>query len=136
MLQLESFIFNPFAENTYVLYDDDVKECVIIDPGCSNKAEEDRLFGLIDSHRLKPLMVISTHGHVDHIIGNAAVKHRYGIKVAAHPDVADDFIQAKRQAVWLGFRPKGEVDVDQPDVSLRDSGIVKIGESTLEVIQQ
>lgn len=134
MLQLESFIFNPFAENTYVLYDDDVKECVIIDPGCSNKAEEDRLFGLIDSHRLKPLMVISTHGHVDHIIGNAAVKHRYGIKVAAHPDVADDFIQAKRQAVWLGFRPKGEVDVDQPDVSLRDSGIVKIGESTLEVI--
>ena len=132
MLQLESFIFNPFAENTYVLYDDDVKECVIIDPGCSNKAEEDRLFGLIDSHRLKPLMVINTHGHVDHIVGNVAVKKRYGIKVAAHPNVKNDFVQAKRHAAWLGFHL--ENDIDLPDLNVEDGQVIKVGDSTLEVI--
>ena len=88
MLKLEQLIFNPFSENTYILYDD-TKECVIIDPGCSNKGEEDRLFGFIDSHQLKPLMAINTHGHVDHIIGNEAVKKRYGIPVAAHPDTKE-----------------------------------------------
>ena len=133
MLKLEQFVFNPFAENTYVVYDD-TNECVIIDPGCSNAAEENQLFGFIDSHRLKPLMVIDTHGHIDHIIGNNAVAKRYGIPVAAHADVNEDITQAKRQAVWLGFRPQGNVDIDLPNHPLKDGEVIKVGESTLEVI--
>ena len=134
MLKLESFVFNPFAESTYVVYDDNTKECVILDPGCSNAGEENQLFGFIDSHCLKPLMIINTHGHIDHIIGNNAVKNRYGIKVVAHPDTHPDFVQAKRQAVWLGFRPQGEAHVDLPDLDLKDGEIIRVGESTLEVI--
>ena len=132
MLKLEQFVFNPFAENTYIVYDDTTLECVIIDAGCSNKAEEDQLLGFVDSHRLKPLMVVSTHGHVDHIIGNEAVKKRYGIKLAAHPDTQPDFIQAKRHGAWLGLSPNGEFPL--PDIDLKDGEIIKIGESTLEVI--
>ena len=131
MLLLESFVFNPFGENTYLIYDE-TKQCVIIDPGCSSPSEEDRLFGFIDSHQLKPLMVINTHGHVDHVVGNNVVKRRYGIPVAAHPDTHYDFTQAKRQAVWLGFQPVG--DIDQPDVDLEDDQEIKVGEGVLEVI--
>lgn len=131
MLQINSFVFNPFGENTYVIFDE-TKECVIIDPGCYTASEEDRLFGYIDQHQLKPLMVINTHGHVDHVVGNNAVKRRYGIKVAAHPGTHPDFTQAKRQAVWLGFQPVG--DIDLPDVDLQDDEVIKIGESSLEVI--
>lgn len=132
MLKLEQFVFNPFSENTYVVYDDNTKECVIIDAGCSNKAEGDQLLGFVDSHRLKPLMVVCTHGHVDHIIGNEAVKKRYGIKLAAHPDTQPDFIQAKRHGAWLGLSPNGEFPL--PDIDLKDGEIIKIGESTMEVI--
>ena len=132
MLQLESFVFNPFAENTYVVYDDHTKECVIIDPGCSNAGEENELFGFIDSHRLKPLMVISTHGHIDHIIGNGAVKKRYGIPVAAHSNVKNDYAHAKQQATWFGLSSEG--DFDMPDRDLEDGEVIKVGESTLEVI--
>jgi glyoxylase-like metal-dependent hydrolase (beta-lactamase superfamily II) len=131
MLILESFIFNPFGENTYIIYDE-TKQCVIIDPGCSSPSEEDRLFGFIDSHQLKLLMVINTHGHVDHVVGNNAVKRRYGVSVAAHPDTHFDFTQAKRQAVWLGFQPVG--DIDLPDVDLEDDQEIKVGEGVLEVI--
>ena len=131
MLKLESFVFNLFSENTYVLYDDTL-ECVIIDPGCSNAAEEDRLFGFIDSHRLKPLMVINTHGHIDHIVGNTAVKKRYGIKVAAHPDVKNDFLHSLHQVAL--FDLPFAADCDLPDVDLKDGEIIKVGESTLEVI--
>lgn len=134
MLQLEQFIFNPFSENTYVVYDDAAKECVIVDPGCSTPSEENQLFGFIDSQHLKPILIINTHGHVDHILGNNAVKNRYHIEVAAHPDTNDDITQAKRQAVWLGFRPQGEVNIDLPDRELKDDETIRIGGSTLEVI--
>lgn len=73
MLKLKTFVFNAFGENTYVVYDE-TKQCVIIDPGCSSTAEAEQLFSFIDSKGLKPLMVINTHGHIDHIMGNAAVK--------------------------------------------------------------
>ena len=132
MLQFESFVFNPFAENTYVVYDDEKKECVIIDPGCSNASEENELFGFIDSHRLKPLMIINTHGHIDHILGNAAVKKRYGIEVAAHPNVKNDFLRSRQQAAMFGLSFDGECEL--PDRDLEDGEIIKVGESTLEVI--
>lgn len=131
MLKLESLIFNPFSENTFIVYDE-TNECVIVDPGCTNAAEEDRLFGFIDSHQLKPLMVINTHGHVDHVVGNNAVKRRYGIKVAAHLDMHHDFIQAKRQAVWLGMQPEGDIDLS--DIDLQDDQEIKVGNGILEVI--
>ena len=132
MLKLEQFVFNPFAENTYVVYDENTKECVIIDPGCSNAGEENELFGFIDSHNLKPLMAINTHGHIDHIVGNIAVKKRYGIKVAAHPNVKNDFLRSRQQSAMFGMPLLG--DSDLPDVDLEDGEIIKVGESTLEVI--
>lgn len=132
MLKIYSFVFNPFAENTYVVYDETTKECVIIDPGCSTVGEENELFGFIDSHRLKPMMVISTHGHIDHIVGNAAVKRRYGIPVAAHPEVQGDMMRSRQQAAMFGMPLSDECEL--PDHSLKDGEIIKIGESTLEVI--
>lgn len=131
MLKLEQFVFNPFLENTYVVYDD-TKECVIIDPGCSNAGEENQLFGFIDSHRLKPLMVINTHGHIDHILGNTPVKKRYSIISAAHPDVKGDFQRSLRQSHFFGLPFNG--DCELPDRDLKDGEIIKVGESTLEVI--
>lgn len=132
MLQLESFVFNPFSEHTYVVYDGDTKDCVIIDPGCSTPSEEDELFGYIDRHQLKPLVVINTHGHIDHILGNAAVKRRYGIKVAAHPNVKSDFQRSRQQGTVLGLPLKD--DCELPDIDLEDGEIIHVGNSTLEVI--
>ena len=131
MLNLESFIFNPLCETTYVVYDSNTKECVIIDPGCSTPGEANELFGYLDSHCLKPLMVINTHGHIDHIVGNSAVKNKYGIPVAAHPNVKADFLRSREQAALLGM-PLG--DGELPDRDLEDGEVIKVGESTLEVI--
>ena len=132
MLKLESLVFNPFAENTYVVYDNDTQECVIIDPGCDTVGAENQLFGFIDSHRLKPILAINTHGHLDHIIGNPAVKQKYGIPVAAHPDVKADFQRSKQQSLLFGIPFHGECEL--PDRWLSDGEVIKVGNSTLEVI--
>ena len=131
MLQVFSFVFNPFAENTYVIYDE-TRQCVIIDPGCASSSEVDELLGFIDLHQLEPLMVINTHGHIDHIMGNEAVKKHYGIKVAAHPEVKNDFLRSRQQAMMFGLPMIEECKL--PEVELEDGEMIKVGNGTLEVI--
>ena len=131
MLKLKRFVFNAFGENTYVVYDE-TKQCVIIDPGCSSSVEAEQLFAFIDSKDLQPLMVVNTHGHIDHIMGNAEVKRRYNIKVAAHADAHTDFAQVKHQAAMFGL-PFAD-NCALPDTDLAEDDVIKVGESTLEVI--
>lgn len=83
MLQIKKFVFSPFAVNTYVLYDKS-KECAVIDPGCYNAEEEEMLKQFIDSQNLKPVRVFNTHGHIDHIFGNAFMQKTYQVGPEIH----------------------------------------------------
>lgn len=83
MLNIKKFTFNPFAENTYIVSNDQ-QECLIIDPGCSNAYEEDQLFSYIEKMKLNPIRLLNTHCHIDHVFGNDAVKTKYGLKLEAH----------------------------------------------------
>ena len=132
MLQVNSFVFNPFSENTYIILDDETLQCVVVDPGCSSPSEVDELLGYIDNIQLKPLMVINTHGHIDHIMGNEAVKKHYGIKVAAHPEVKNDIMRSRQQAMMFGLPMVEECQL--PEVELEDGEIIQVGNGTLEVI--
>ena len=62
MIEIQCFTFNPFQENTYILYDK-TKECIIIDPGCYDKDEQECLNNFIESkiihHSPSPLLNLS-----------------------------------------------------------------------------
>jgi glyoxylase-like metal-dependent hydrolase (beta-lactamase superfamily II) len=79
MIQIQSFTFSPIQENTYVLYDDS-GECVIIDPGCYDEREREKLSSFIDDKKLKPVRLLNTHCHLDHIFGNGYVSSKYNLK--------------------------------------------------------
>jgi len=83
MLHVHSFTFNPFQENTYILYDQ-TKECIIIDPGCNNYNENTTLSSYITEMGLKPVRLINTHCHIDHVLGNDYVYRTYGLKPEFH----------------------------------------------------
>lgn len=85
MVAVKKFVFNPFQENTYLVFDE-TKECLIIDPGCSNKEEEARLTSYIQEEGLKPIKVISTHSHIDHILGNNFVTAKYKIPLEIYEE--------------------------------------------------
>lgn len=82
-LELVSFTFNPFQENTYVLFDKS-RECVIIDPGCSSPDEEEELQGFIERKELKPTKLILTHAHIDHVMGCRFVKNTWNLPMYMH----------------------------------------------------
>ncbi|HEY9561664.1 MAG TPA: MBL fold metallo-hydrolase [Anseongella sp.] len=83
MINIQQFEFNPLVENTYILYDE-TGECVVIDPGCHNREEQDRLAGFVREKKLKPVLLINTHCHIDHVLGNKFVSDMYGLLPRFH----------------------------------------------------
>src|SRR5579863_8210190 len=83
MIYQKHFEFNAFAENTYVIYNNN-KEAAIIDPGCSTPEECNKLAGFIRFEQLKPVLLLNTHCHIDHILGNHFIYTEYGLAPLLH----------------------------------------------------
>lgn len=72
-LNLETIASPPFDENTYIVWLDGRSDCLIIDPGFL----PDDIVALVESRALTPVAILNTHGHADHIAGNATMKNRW-----------------------------------------------------------
>jgi len=130
MISIHSFTFNPFSENSYIL-SDETGECVIIDPGCSNSSEEQELADFIAGSGLRPVKLLNTHCHVDHVFGNLFVAEKWKLGLEIHKsDVAvlDSFA---RVCQMYGF-PGGAQPV--PAHFLEDGDTVTFGKSAVSVL--
>ena len=83
MIQVQTFIFNPFMENTFVVFDE-TNNAIVIDPGCYEKHENNELKKFILSNDLKVLKLINTHCHIDHCLGNDFVKSTWKVPLSIH----------------------------------------------------
>ncbi len=83
MIQLKKFTFNPFAENTYLLYQTG-GEAWIVDPGCYDESEEQILLEFLAQENLKLTRLLLTHAHLDHIFGNHFIYKHCGLKPELH----------------------------------------------------
>lgn len=72
MYNVKILVFSPIQENTYVLFNN-VKEAIIIDPGCYGRNEEEQLRQFIEKEELTPRLLLNTHCHLDHVFGNKFV---------------------------------------------------------------
>jgi hydroxyacylglutathione hydrolase len=84
MLHVKVFLFNPIQENTYLVYSDD-NECIIIDPGCYNENEQEEVAAFILEKGLKPVLLLNTHCHLDHVFGNKYIAEKFGLVLHIHP---------------------------------------------------
>lgn len=129
-IQIHSLTFNPFQENTYILYDG-TKECIIIDPGCLEDVEKAELVEFIVHEGLKPVSLINTHCHIDHILGNAFVARHFGLELAMHKEDLKILNNGEHFASMWGL--DGFEKSPEPTIFLEDGDAVKFGDSLLEV---
>ena len=80
---IAAFCFNPFQENTYVISHSN-KECWIIDPGCYTLQEQKILTSYLEKNELKPVKLLNTHCHLDHIYGNKFISDEYKLELGIH----------------------------------------------------
>jgi len=82
-MNIYKLVFSPIEVNTYILVDES-RDCAIIDCGCYDRQESDRLDDLIKNKKIKPVLLLNTHCHLDHIFGNRFVLERYNLKPFAN----------------------------------------------------
>lgn len=83
MTHVHTFTFGPFEENTYLIADDS-GECILIDPGCFEVAEKQQLQRFIAEKGLRPVRLINTHAHLDHVFGVPFATHTWNLGLEIH----------------------------------------------------
>jgi glyoxylase-like metal-dependent hydrolase (beta-lactamase superfamily II) len=130
MISIEKFVFNPFQENTFLLFDE-TNECILVDPGCYSEDEKSELVNFINSKNLKPVKQIYTHCHVDHILGNNFVYNTFGLKPEIHKAGLKFLQNGHIQGQVYGF----QMDVNvEPELFIEHGDIVKFGNSQLKAV--
>lgn len=126
-MSYQMVIVGPLETNCYIFFCPETKECAIIDPG----AEAERICPIVTSLDLKPVIILNTHGHVDHTGANLEIKQRYQIPIALHAadlPLLEENLQLEYGLI-LGAKP-----TPRPDRILSDGDTIKIGQSSLMVI--
>jgi glyoxylase-like metal-dependent hydrolase (beta-lactamase superfamily II) len=130
MLTIQSFTFNSFQENTYIVFDE-TKEAVIIDPGCYSKVEVKELDTFIESNGLKVVYLLNTHCHIDHVLGNYHVKEKYKVPFLIHQKDLPVLQAVKSYCSNYGFPLYTEA---LPDRFLEEGNEVSFGNTKLNVL--
>ncbi len=129
MLNVQCFTFGPFQENTYIISNLQ-QQCWIVDPGMNSPAENNTVLDYINKNSLKPIAIINTHGHIDHILGVSFLKDIYNIPFYLH--AKDQFLidNAAASAAMFGLRLTKTPIVDG---RLNDADVWKLGDEELVV---
>jgi len=130
MAQVQVFANNPFQENTYILYDE-TGECAIIDPGMYTATEQNVVVNFIRDNGLKPVMLLNTHCHIDHVLGNKLIFDLYGLK----PQFNKGELETLEAVV--AYAPAMDIRYEVsplPDNYLPETGTIRFGNTDLDLI--
>jgi hydroxyacylglutathione hydrolase len=130
MIHIKSFIFNSFEENSYVLYDE-TGDCIIIDPGCHLPDEEQELADFVSKNNLKPVRLLNTHCHIDHILGNYFVSNKYNLL----PEYHRNEIRVLESSAYVSQLYQIHLNPSPAAVSFLDEAdLIRFGNSELSII--
>lgn len=130
LMKIYKEIFSPIQVNTYIITGDG-KECIIIDCGCYNTKEEKKFESLLSSLGLRPVLLLNTHCHLDHVFGNGFILKHYGLQARCHPGEKYNLDTAPNHAIMFGLSMETPPEAGP---ALADGEMIKAAGMTLEVI--
>ncbi|UOQ75847.1 MBL fold metallo-hydrolase [Hymenobacter sp. 5516J-16] len=128
-MTVSGFTFNAFSENTYLLHDA-TGQCVIIDPGCYERAEQEALRSFIEEQGLQVVLLLNTHCHIDHVFGNQFVVDTYKVPFLIHEADLATLRSVPAYAPSYGF---ARYTPAEPTGFLTPGEPLRFGETELEV---
>ena len=114
--------------NCYIVASGKTKEAIVIDPG----DEPEKIMDAIESEKLRPILIVNTHAHPDHVGGNFKLAERYDIVAALGEDgykLIEDF-----KGYFEDFSGLKIEDLSIEKL-LKDSNVIEIGELKFKVIK-
>ncbi len=120
-MHVETFVVGMLQSNCYVAYCEVTKEAIVIDPGLDYSGEAKPIFSYIEQAELKIKYIVNTHGHQDHINGDALFQGKYQVPICIHSQ-DQEFIED----LQTGTYPS--------NILLNDGSTIKFGTETLKVL--
>lgn len=130
MLQVQHFTFNPFQENTWLIWNEH-KKCLVIDPGCYTSAEKETLLNFIESNELIPIRLLNTHCHIDHVLGNPFIQQQFGLVPEIHPLEIPILNAVEQYGKLWGINSENQ---PAPQATLNDGDRIYLDEEYLNII--
>lgn len=126
-LRVKMVVVGPLQVNCYLVYDDETKETILIDPG----DEPDRLMDFLKDDALTLTRIVCTHTHFDHIGGLPEIKEETGVEICLHKDELSIYHAAKDMAAFWGHSIE---PLPEPEVLLTEGDTVKAGRYSFTVL--
>ncbi len=124
---LETLPVGMIQANCYILGDEASKEALIIDPGGDTPA----ISRVLEARQLKPVAILATHGHFDHVEALAGVKRATGAPILVHEGDLPLIQGMTGQGLLFGIRVEA---APPPDRFLTDGEEIRFGDLAVRVI--
>ncbi|MBJ2175140.1 MBL fold metallo-hydrolase [Aureibaculum sp. A20] len=131
MIHVQVFPFNPVQVNTYVLWDSETKDCILIDPGCWNTEEEQILVSFIEKEQLKVTKIVLTHAHFDHVAGVNFVLKQWKVPLIGHKEANLLMPRVPEMAGWFNLHME---PVSPLTNYVKEGDTLPLGTSRFEII--
>lgn len=128
-LSIHAFTNNPFSENTYIVAAPSGR-CAIIDPGMYDTNERNKFLEILEENRLTPVMLLNTHGHLDHVFSNKFCHEKFKLPIRSHQRDLETLQQGSRSASMYGLNFE---ESPSPEIHLEHGQLVELDEYKLEV---
>ncbi len=126
-MKILEFTIGPLETNAYLVVDGETRQALLIDPGL----ESEGIYNVILEEGLELCAIVNTHGHFDHVCGNAFFKAKTGAPVLLHQDDEAMLRQAAQQALAFGFQVSTP---PPPDGLLAEGDEITVGGSRMQVL--
>lgn len=130
MASVAAFEFNLYHENTYLVWDES-GECIIFDPGMYEASERMVFDDFIAEKDLKPVRLINTHCHIDHVLGNKYISEKYNLDLEVNEIEIPLLNEVPNYGLQFGLMPEPS---PQPKYFLEDGDIIKFGDTSLKTL--
>lgn len=133
MFRYKSFTLNPIQENTYLVWDEETRECAVIDCGAFSNVDNMVLSCFIGENKLTPVLALQTHCHFDHIFGLQWLYDRYGAIPMCHKlekaiyDMQDELLSES-------FNIDFELELPPIEDFFEDGDEIELGRGKIKVI--
>ena len=126
-MKIHRLVFSPIEVNTYIIENQD-GTCAVLDCGCYDDMEFNRFEKFLNDRSLRPVLLLNTHCHLDHIFGNRLMFTKYGLKTLAGEQDELNRMNSVEHALLFGLT----MDTPpEPEGFLVDGQKIKSGETEL-----
>ena len=131
---IKQFQFNDISVNTYIVWDSQTLDAVIIDPGCYYPQEEQALKQFVEDNKLSINHILNTHLHFDHIFGNNFAEETFGVAAKAHNADMPWLQQIGKRLASFGIQYNKSVNPIKPENFLQEGDVIRFGRHTFQIL--